>query len=162
MLKMCYRQCSQAHLMKMFHMDLSLVVSFTFRPCLWSSCLLFLHPTFSSLWGLLWQRGYFMFPVWASVFLLHMDSRLSHIKGECLSKMIFFELLNVSNYFLCFFNQISIILNVFLFRHLKKISWLIIGVLLTTHAVKTFNRNWDWESEYTLFTSALKVSWKDN
>uniref|UniRef100_A0A3Q3EBA7 Protein O-mannosyl-transferase TMTC3 n=1 Tax=Labrus bergylta TaxID=56723 RepID=A0A3Q3EBA7_9LABR len=42
--------------------------------------------------------------------------------------------------------------------HLKKISWLIIGVLLTTHTVKTFNRNWDWESEYTLFTSALKVN----
>ncbi|XP_035521326.1 protein O-mannosyl-transferase TMTC3 [Morone saxatilis] len=42
--------------------------------------------------------------------------------------------------------------------HLKKISWLIIGVLLTTHAVKTFKRNWDWESEYTLFTSALKVN----
>lgn len=43
-------------------------------------------------------------------------------------------------------------------RQLKKLSWLILGVLLTTHAVKTFNRNWDWESEYTLFTSALKVS----
>nr|XP_040018143.1 protein O-mannosyl-transferase TMTC3 [Gasterosteus aculeatus aculeatus]XP_040018144.1 protein O-mannosyl-transferase TMTC3 [Gasterosteus aculeatus aculeatus]XP_040018146.1 protein O-mannosyl-transferase TMTC3 [Gasterosteus aculeatus aculeatus]XP_040018147.1 protein O-mannosyl-transferase TMTC3 [Gasterosteus aculeatus aculeatus] len=42
--------------------------------------------------------------------------------------------------------------------HLKKISWLVIGVLLTTHAVKTFQRNWDWESEYTLFTSALKVN----
>ncbi|KAM3869869.1 protein O-mannosyl-transferase TMTC3 [Diretmus argenteus] len=42
--------------------------------------------------------------------------------------------------------------------HLKRISWLMIGVLLTTHAVKTFNRNWDWESEYTLFTSALKVN----
>ncbi|XP_041651499.1 protein O-mannosyl-transferase TMTC3 [Cheilinus undulatus] len=42
--------------------------------------------------------------------------------------------------------------------HMKKISWLIIGVLLATHAVKTFNRNWDWESEYTLFTSALKVN----
>ncbi|CAG05580.1 unnamed protein product, partial [Tetraodon nigroviridis] len=42
--------------------------------------------------------------------------------------------------------------------HLKKVSWLILGVLLTTHAVKTFNRNWDWESEYTLFTSALKVN----
>uniref|UniRef100_A0A4W6C4H4 Protein O-mannosyl-transferase TMTC3 n=1 Tax=Lates calcarifer TaxID=8187 RepID=A0A4W6C4H4_LATCA len=42
--------------------------------------------------------------------------------------------------------------------HWKKISWLMIGVLLTTHAVKTFNRNWDWESEYTLFTSALKVN----
>uniref|UniRef100_A0A8C1YWL8 Protein O-mannosyl-transferase TMTC3 n=2 Tax=Cyprinus carpio TaxID=7962 RepID=A0A8C1YWL8_CYPCA len=41
---------------------------------------------------------------------------------------------------------------------LKKTSWLLMGVLLTTHAVKTFNRNWDWESEYTLFTSALKVS----
>lgn len=42
-------------------------------------------------------------------------------------------------------------------RALKKTSWLLMGVLLTTHAVKTFNRNWDWESEYTLFTSALKV-----
>lgn len=42
--------------------------------------------------------------------------------------------------------------------HMKKISWLVIGVLLITHAVKTFNRNWDWESEYTLFTSALKVN----
>uniref|UniRef100_A0A671PN19 Protein O-mannosyl-transferase TMTC3 n=1 Tax=Sinocyclocheilus anshuiensis TaxID=1608454 RepID=A0A671PN19_9TELE len=41
---------------------------------------------------------------------------------------------------------------------LKKMSWLLMGVLLTTHAVKTFNRNWDWESEYTLFTSALKVN----
>lgn len=46
-----------------------------------------------------------MFPVWASVFLLHMDSRLFHIKGECWSKMIFFELLNVSNYFLCFLTK---------------------------------------------------------
>lgn len=41
---------------------------------------------------------------------------------------------------------------------LKKMSWLLMGVLLMTHAVKTFNRNWDWESEYTLFTSALKVN----
>ncbi|XP_034031789.1 protein O-mannosyl-transferase TMTC3 isoform X2 [Thalassophryne amazonica] len=42
--------------------------------------------------------------------------------------------------------------------HLRKLSWLMIGVLLVTHAVKTFSRNWDWESEYTLFTSALKVN----
>ncbi|KAI9547532.1 Protein O-mannosyl-transferase tmtc3 [Dissostichus eleginoides] len=42
--------------------------------------------------------------------------------------------------------------------YLKKISWLVIGLLLATHAVKTFKRNWDWESEYTLFTSALKVN----
>ncbi|XP_021172737.2 protein O-mannosyl-transferase TMTC3 [Fundulus heteroclitus] len=41
---------------------------------------------------------------------------------------------------------------------LKKLSKVMIGVLLTTHAAKTFNRNWDWESEYTLFTSALKVN----
>jgi hypothetical protein len=50
------------------------------------------------------------------------------------------------------------VLNVFLCsRQLKKMSWMVIGVLLATHAVKTFNRNLDWESEYTLFTSALKV-----
>ncbi|MCJ8734461.1 hypothetical protein PDJAM_G00235700 [Pangasius djambal] len=43
-------------------------------------------------------------------------------------------------------------------RALKKVSWLFMGVLLTTHTVKTFYRTWDWESEYTLFTSALKVN----
>lgn len=42
--------------------------------------------------------------------------------------------------------------------NLKKLSWLLMGVLLSTHAVKTFHRNWDWESEYTLFTAALKVN----
>ncbi|KAG7329537.1 hypothetical protein KOW79_007711 [Hemibagrus wyckioides] len=41
---------------------------------------------------------------------------------------------------------------------LKKVSWLFMGVLLITHALKTFYRTWDWESEYTLFTSALKVN----
>ncbi|MCI4380373.1 hypothetical protein PGIGA_G00239090 [Pangasianodon gigas] len=41
---------------------------------------------------------------------------------------------------------------------LKKVSWLFMGILLMTHAVKTFYRTWDWESEYTLFTSALKVN----
>uniref|UniRef100_A0A4W4EW05 Protein O-mannosyl-transferase TMTC3 n=1 Tax=Electrophorus electricus TaxID=8005 RepID=A0A4W4EW05_ELEEL len=41
---------------------------------------------------------------------------------------------------------------------LKRISWIFMGVLLMMHAVKTFNRTWDWESEYTLFTSALKVN----
>lgn len=42
--------------------------------------------------------------------------------------------------------------------NLKKISWMCMAILLATHALKTFNRNWDWESEYTLFTSALKVN----
>ncbi|XP_075994462.1 protein O-mannosyl-transferase TMTC3, partial [Genypterus blacodes] len=41
---------------------------------------------------------------------------------------------------------------------LRKLSWLMVAALLATHAVKTFNRNWDWESEYTLFTAALKVN----
>lgn len=41
---------------------------------------------------------------------------------------------------------------------LKKLSWLLMALLLSTHAIKTFQRNWDWESEYTLFTSALKVN----
>ncbi|XP_076878222.1 protein O-mannosyl-transferase TMTC3 [Brachyhypopomus gauderio] len=41
---------------------------------------------------------------------------------------------------------------------LKRISWFFMVLLLLMHAVKTFNRSWDWESEYTLFTSALKVN----
>ncbi|XP_040200098.1 protein O-mannosyl-transferase TMTC3 [Rana temporaria] len=41
---------------------------------------------------------------------------------------------------------------------LRKLSWIFLALVLFTHAVKTFNRNWDWESEYTLFMSALKVN----
>ncbi|XP_053575210.1 protein O-mannosyl-transferase TMTC3 [Bombina bombina] len=41
-------------------------------------------------------------------------------------------------------------------KRLKKLSWICLALVLFTHAVKTFNRNWDWESEYTLFMSALK------
>ncbi|MBN3326737.1 TMTC3 protein, partial [Atractosteus spatula] len=41
--------------------------------------------------------------------------------------------------------------------NLKNIAWLGVAILLASHAVKTVHRNWDWESEYTLFTSALKV-----
>lgn len=63
--------------------------------------------------------------------------------------------------FLEFYNVLFCNNQIIICRQLKKISWLMIGVLLTTHAVKTFNRNWDWESEYTLFTSALKVNWRD-
>nr|XP_006633614.2 PREDICTED: transmembrane and TPR repeat-containing protein 3 isoform X1 [Lepisosteus oculatus] len=42
--------------------------------------------------------------------------------------------------------------------NLKNIAWLGVAILLASHAVKTVHRNWDWESEYTLFTSALKVN----
>ncbi|XP_018412237.1 PREDICTED: transmembrane and TPR repeat-containing protein 3 isoform X2 [Nanorana parkeri] len=43
-------------------------------------------------------------------------------------------------------------------KRLRKLSWIFLALVLFTHAVKTFNRNWDWESEYTLFMSALKVN----
>ncbi|MGH0115652.1 UNVERIFIED_CONTAM: hypothetical protein FKN15_037975 [Acipenser sinensis] len=42
--------------------------------------------------------------------------------------------------------------------NLKKLSWIGMAIILATHAVKTVHRNWDWESEYTLFMSALKVN----
>ncbi|XP_019400814.1 PREDICTED: transmembrane and TPR repeat-containing protein 3 isoform X2 [Crocodylus porosus] len=41
---------------------------------------------------------------------------------------------------------------------LRKLSWICLSVVLFTHALKTLHRNWDWESEYTLFMSALKVN----
>uniref|UniRef100_A0A8C8RJF8 Protein O-mannosyl-transferase TMTC3 n=1 Tax=Pelusios castaneus TaxID=367368 RepID=A0A8C8RJF8_9SAUR len=41
---------------------------------------------------------------------------------------------------------------------LRKLSWVCLSVVLFTHALKTLHRNWDWESEYTLFMSALKVN----
>uniref|UniRef100_A0A8C0HYL3 dolichyl-phosphate-mannose--protein mannosyltransferase n=1 Tax=Balaenoptera musculus TaxID=9771 RepID=A0A8C0HYL3_BALMU len=41
---------------------------------------------------------------------------------------------------------------------LKKLSWVCLSMVILTHALKTLHRNWDWESEYTLFMSALKVN----
>ncbi|XP_036615961.1 protein O-mannosyl-transferase TMTC3 [Trichosurus vulpecula] len=41
---------------------------------------------------------------------------------------------------------------------LKKLSWVCLSIVVITHALKTLHRNWDWESEYTLFMSALKVN----
>ncbi|XP_078075752.1 protein O-mannosyl-transferase TMTC3 isoform X2 [Mustelus asterias] len=43
-------------------------------------------------------------------------------------------------------------------RNLKKLSWVGLTILLVTHTSKTIYRNWDWESEYTLFMSGLKVN----
>ncbi|XP_038636329.1 protein O-mannosyl-transferase TMTC3 [Scyliorhinus canicula] len=43
-------------------------------------------------------------------------------------------------------------------RNLKKLSWIGLTILLVTHTSKTIYRNWDWESEYTLFMSGLKVN----
>ncbi|XP_061495608.1 protein O-mannosyl-transferase TMTC3 isoform X2 [Rhineura floridana] len=41
---------------------------------------------------------------------------------------------------------------------LRKLSWVSLSLVLFVHALKTLHRNWDWESEYTLFMSALKVN----
>ncbi|XP_033017662.1 protein O-mannosyl-transferase TMTC3 [Lacerta agilis] len=41
---------------------------------------------------------------------------------------------------------------------LRKLSWVCLSLVLFIHALKTLHRNWDWESEYTLFMSALKVN----
>nr|NVI79260.1 putative transmembrane and TPR repeat-containing protein CG4050-like protein [Cucujiformia] len=40
----------------------------------------------------------------------------------------------------------------------KKISWCLLSLLIITHAAKTHLRNWDWEDEYTVFTSGLRVN----
>ncbi|XP_078534991.1 protein O-mannosyl-transferase TMTC3 isoform X2 [Lissotriton helveticus] len=43
-------------------------------------------------------------------------------------------------------------------NRIRKLSWVCLTLVLFTHSLKTMLRNWDWESEYTLFMSALKVN----
>lgn len=43
-------------------------------------------------------------------------------------------------------------------KNLRILLWFFMGFLITFHGLKTFIRNFDWESEYTLFQSALKVN----
>jgi tetratricopeptide (TPR) repeat protein len=40
----------------------------------------------------------------------------------------------------------------------KKLAWLSVGFLLLVHGCKTYTRNVDWESEYTIFMAGLKVN----
>lgn len=40
----------------------------------------------------------------------------------------------------------------------KKLAWACISVLLLFHGAKTYMRNWEWESEYTIFMSGLRVN----
>nr|NVI79275.1 putative transmembrane and TPR repeat-containing protein CG4050-like protein [Cucujiformia] len=40
----------------------------------------------------------------------------------------------------------------------RKISWLLLSLLILTHATKTHIRNKDWEDEYSIFMSGLRVN----
>nr|NVI79136.1 putative transmembrane and TPR repeat-containing protein CG4050-like protein [Cucujiformia] len=40
----------------------------------------------------------------------------------------------------------------------KKISFCLLSVLIITHGSKTHIRNWDWEDEYSIFMSGLRVN----
>lgn len=40
----------------------------------------------------------------------------------------------------------------------KKVAWTCMTFLLITHAAKTYTRNADWETEYSIFMSGLKVN----
>lgn len=40
----------------------------------------------------------------------------------------------------------------------KVIAWLLMFVLIGSHAIKTYHRNWDWKSEYSIFMSGLRVN----
>nr|NVI79167.1 putative transmembrane and TPR repeat-containing protein CG4050-like protein [Cucujiformia] len=43
----------------------------------------------------------------------------------------------------------------------KKISWALLLMLLSSHALKTYLRNWDWKDEYSIFMSGLHVNQKN-
>uniref|UniRef100_A0A1B0CFF6 Uncharacterized protein n=2 Tax=Lutzomyia longipalpis TaxID=7200 RepID=A0A1B0CFF6_LUTLO len=43
-------------------------------------------------------------------------------------------------------------------RFNKKLAWMCLTFLLITHATKTYVRNWDWETEYSIFMSGLRVN----
>lgn len=43
-------------------------------------------------------------------------------------------------------------------RFNKKLAWCCMIFLIGSHAAKTYNRNWDWETEYSIFMSGLKVN----
>lgn len=40
----------------------------------------------------------------------------------------------------------------------KRVAWTCMALLIASHAAKTYTRNADWETEYTIFMSGLKVN----
>nr|NVI79278.1 putative transmembrane and TPR repeat-containing protein CG4050-like protein [Cucujiformia] len=43
----------------------------------------------------------------------------------------------------------------------KKLSYVGLSLLLLSHGAKSYLRNWDWENEYTIFMSGLRVNQKN-
>ncbi|KAL1506759.1 hypothetical protein ABEB36_006062 [Hypothenemus hampei] len=43
----------------------------------------------------------------------------------------------------------------------KKLTWTFVCLLIISHGAKTYSRNWDWENEYTIFMSGLRVNQKN-
>nr|NVI79143.1 putative transmembrane and TPR repeat-containing protein CG4050-like protein [Cucujiformia] len=43
-------------------------------------------------------------------------------------------------------------------RFNKKLSIFLLTILIGTHATKTYLRNWEWEDEYSIFMSGLRVN----
>lgn len=41
---------------------------------------------------------------------------------------------------------------------MKKFAWGMLGVLLVAHGCKTYTRNWEWETEYSIFMAGLRVN----
>jgi tetratricopeptide (TPR) repeat protein len=51
--------------------------------------------------------------------------------------------------------------NVLAEKKSKKLAWFLLSILLLTHGTKTYLRNWDWEDEYSIFMSGLRVNQKN-
>ncbi|RZC36371.1 transmembrane and TPR repeat-containing protein -like [Asbolus verrucosus] len=51
--------------------------------------------------------------------------------------------------------------NVLSEKRSKKLAWFLLSILLLTHGTKTYLRNWDWEDEYSIFMSGLRVNQKN-
>lgn len=50
---------------------------------------------------------------------------------------------------------------VYVFYRLRKLSWVGLVLLVVCHSCKTYRRNWDWETEYSLFMAGLRVNQKN-
>ncbi|XP_050443684.1 protein O-mannosyl-transferase Tmtc3 [Adelges cooleyi] len=40
----------------------------------------------------------------------------------------------------------------------SRVVWAAVAMLVISHTIKTYTRNWDWSSEYAIFTAGLKVN----